>query len=583
MPESLDKRTSTQIIQDWLSTCTHQHDCFSNQLPRLPARVLDLAPLSAGEHIVLVETGAENGRYMTLSHCWGNSKTIETRKETLPMMKLGIPWSTLPRTFQDAVSIAQELSIRYLWIDSLCIIQDDIADWERESSKMATIYANTYLNIAATCSRNSHDGFFKPRWMEAMSLSEIWSCPTKDVKIEGIHEGQPCEIFARFEQWRAHQDFLASDNASDIHIRSPLLARAWVFQELYLSPRTIHFHSSELVWECKDCVRCECTELEREINERNALSRHRQLGVSSLDPNQRLYFWLSIVNDYCKLNLTHESDRLPALAGLASRFAHQTTGKYFAGLWQKDLVRMLLWSLKHSWATCTRSRPSTAPSWSWASIAAYLEPSERGDNSPNYILVQDSHTSFRQDTNAHVLKVECSAPGINPFGEVPIGTILIHSTVLHSTLVRRRRLTHIGQNLVRTGLNLNHDNTIDMDSHVISYSAEEVHHNPEICIGADLIFAQEEDDLIIVTRHSFIPDIWLGEEEEILDGDKVLCLLLGTSEIRWRLSARATVALCLVLRYSTNREGAFERIGVMFCDTDSRIFRPRENCVVELV
>jgi hypothetical protein len=84
--------------------------------------------LTAGKHIVLVETSAENGRYITLSHCWGSSKTIETRKKTLPKMKHSIPWSTLPRTFQDAIAIAQELSIRYLWIDSLCIIQDNIAD-----------------------------------------------------------------------------------------------------------------------------------------------------------------------------------------------------------------------------------------------------------------------------------------------------------------------------------------------------------------------------------------------------------------------------------------------------------------------
>ncbi|KAH6670551.1 hypothetical protein B0J14DRAFT_427775, partial [Halenospora varia] len=267
---------------------------------------------------------------------------------------------------------------------------------------MATIYANTYLNIAATCSRTSDDGFLKPRWMEAMVLSQVWSCPVKDVKIEGIHEGRPFEIFARFELWRAHQDFLISDNVSDIHIRSPLLARAWVFQELYLSARTIHFHSSELIWECKDCVRCECTELENKINKENALSRQRQLEIPFLfDSNQRLYFWLSIVNEYCKLNLMYESDRLPALAGLA-----------------------------------------IAPSWSWASIVAYANPNERGDNSPNYVLVQGSYTSFKQDTNAKVLKVECTAPGISPFGQVPTGTIFICGTIVHSILVRRRLLSH---------------------------------------------------------------------------------------------------------------------------------------------
>jgi len=93
---------------------------------------------------------------------------------------------------------------------------------------------------------------------------------------------------------------------------------------------------------------------------------------------------------------------------------------------------------------------------------------------------------------------------------------------------------------------------------------------------------KKKNDLFVVTRQSFIPDIWLGEEEAILDGDSVLCLLLGTSDIQWHSGAK-TMALCLVLKLSTNREGAFERIGVMMCDSDSRIFRSGEDSVIELV
>ncbi|EHL02808.1 hypothetical protein M7I_1148 [Glarea lozoyensis 74030] len=272
---------------------------------------------------------------------------------------------------------------------------------------MAAVYANTYLNIAATCSRDSSDGIFQPRWHEAMVVRDVWSCPVKDVKITGTHQGQPYDVFARFEMWRAHRDFLMSNDVSDIHHRSPLLARSWVFQELYLSPRTIHFHSSELIWECKKSLRCECGELEHEVDEENALSRHRSLNsLSTLSDNQRSYLWLSIVTEYCQLNLTRESDRLPALAGLASRFENQT------------------------------------PSWSWASIVEYNDPNARGDNSPNYVLVRGSPTSFKQDANVKILDVTCTVPGINPYGQVSDGTIIIQGSVIYATLVRRRVETH---------------------------------------------------------------------------------------------------------------------------------------------
>jgi hypothetical protein len=573
---------SVQIIREWLNSCTEQHNCISDQLPKLPTRVLDLAPLADGHDLVLFESGPVNARYMTLSHCWGESKMIETRKETLRDMKNGIPSSTLPQTFQDAIAIAQDLGIRYLWIDSLCIIQDDIDDWEKESSTMAAVYANTYLNIAATCSRDSSDGIFQPRWHESMVVRDAWSCPVKDIKITGTHQGQPYEIFARFELWRAHRDFLMSNDVSDIHHRSPLLARSWVFQELYLSPRTIHFHSSELVWECKKCVRCECGELEHEVDGENALSRHRSLDTSSmLSDNQRCYLWLSIVGEYCQLNLTRESDRLPALAGLASRFEDQSTGRYFAGLWQNDLVRMLLWSLSQSKATCERDF-SIAPSWSWASIVEYDDPNSRGDNSPNYLLVRGSPTSFKQDADVEILDINCTVPGINPYGQVSDGMIRIRGSVIYATLVRRRIESHVGNNDVHTSITLHWDNTIDPASSTRYFSEAQVLEEPQICVGVDVLFEHEEDDFVVVTCQSFIPDIWIGEHWEILDGDEVLCLFLGTSKINFRDGAR-TMGLRLVLRYSEEREGAFERIGVMMCETDSVIFWEREDRVVELI
>jgi hypothetical protein len=100
---------------------------------------------------------------MTLSHCWGPAQLITTTANTIEQKKAGIPLEDLPQTFKDAVALTRNLGIRYLWIDSLCIKQLDKDDWEREASKMGSVYLHSYLNIAATSSAEGRAGCFKER------------------------------------------------------------------------------------------------------------------------------------------------------------------------------------------------------------------------------------------------------------------------------------------------------------------------------------------------------------------------------------------------------------------------------------
>jgi hypothetical protein len=110
--------------------------------------------------IRLVETTGEIGRYNCLSYCWGQGMTLKTTQETLDLHKARIPWQSLPKTFQDAIEFTRRLGVRYIWIDSLCIIQHDKEDWERESAKMYEVYRKSYLTLAATSSANAEGGCF---------------------------------------------------------------------------------------------------------------------------------------------------------------------------------------------------------------------------------------------------------------------------------------------------------------------------------------------------------------------------------------------------------------------------------------
>ncbi|KAI0532973.1 heterokaryon incompatibility protein-domain-containing protein [Xylaria digitata] len=121
----------------------------------LPKRVL-LVGSKSDNTIKLIEGSKERVRYICLSHCWGNAESIKTTNRNITNHAIGISWSDLPRVYCDAITFCRELEVQYLWIDSLCIKQDDEEDWVEESSKIASIYENSYITLAATSSRN-HD------------------------------------------------------------------------------------------------------------------------------------------------------------------------------------------------------------------------------------------------------------------------------------------------------------------------------------------------------------------------------------------------------------------------------------------
>ncbi|PVH88185.1 HET-domain-containing protein, partial [Cadophora sp. DSE1049] len=236
---------------------------------------------------------------MSLSHCWGLEQIITTTTNTLQERKVGIKLSDLSKTFRHAVEITRGLGIRYLWIDSLCIIQDDMKDWEVESAKMADVYMNSQLNIAATHSSSGKGGCF----------AERWSLDNEELEYK---------IYVRNALHVAHDHFTRSmDYTNTMELASPLLSRAWVFQERLLSVRTLHFHAEELIWECGSGISCECSRLE---------------DYQGATESQVLDIWLELVREYCSLKLTKQIDRLTALSGLASRVATRLSGEYLAGL-----------------------------------------------------------------------------------------------------------------------------------------------------------------------------------------------------------------------------------------------------------
>ena len=163
-----------------------------------------------------------------------------TTSENYQLNRKGVSLASLPKSFRDAVDFTRKLEIRYLWIDSLCIVQDDDEDWRRESANMDEIYQNAFLTISALNSTNCDSGLYRTALRQAhrLELVDEPGCRRNIYVRERLkHPGEYTEFTER-----AREAF-------------PLMTRAWAYQERLLSPRILHFASSELIWSCTEPLR----------------------------------------------------------------------------------------------------------------------------------------------------------------------------------------------------------------------------------------------------------------------------------------------------------------------------------------
>jgi hypothetical protein len=170
------------------------------------------------------------GKYATLSHCWGKVQISHLLISNQADFERGIPVATLPVTFQQAIYMTRFLDIPYLWIDSLCIIQDSVSDWEVESAAMARVYGHALVNIAAASSADSRGGLFYTRDLAAVEPFTVYA-PGSGTLAKGWYTWEDNNRWHRIGEEPLHQ-------------------RGSVLQERLLSSRTIHFTKSEIVWHC---------------------------------------------------------------------------------------------------------------------------------------------------------------------------------------------------------------------------------------------------------------------------------------------------------------------------------------------
>jgi len=219
------------------SSCCSSHDTcnLARSNGSLPTRLLDVGNPRASFVKVQVTTPATTGEYLALSHCWGDPSdmaTVLTNETFNEYITTGLAFELLPKTFQDAVLFTRSLGKRYLWIDSLCIIQNNADDWDREAATVCSVYQGALLTIAAASSSSGRGGL-------------LYEPPTH--RITRTTPNGPYTLFGRESIRHKEKEY-------------PLLTRGWASQERLLSPRTLYFGSKELLWERRGSRTCQCGE-----------------------------------------------------------------------------------------------------------------------------------------------------------------------------------------------------------------------------------------------------------------------------------------------------------------------------------
>lgn len=301
------------LAKKWLQECIGKHEnCVKAVQQVLPTRLICLE----GNNVCLIyTTPGVHLKYATLSYSWGSIKFIRLLKENFYDLQKHIPESQLTKTFSDAIHITRSLGLEYIWIDSLCIIQDDIEDWRRVAPQMSRVYGGSTINIAASSSLDGNGG-----------------CIYDDADIRSTRKAFRYRLKMKDERpW----ELLPLRLYQNCTIFTHLASRAWCFQERLLAPRTLHFSKTDMFWECyeKDACGLYPNGLPQCLCEHRRYQKKAPLAS----------IWFEIMEMYSAAKLTVASDKLIALSGLAYAVQTETGDDYVAGMWRKDLESQLLW------------------------------------------------------------------------------------------------------------------------------------------------------------------------------------------------------------------------------------------------
>jgi hypothetical protein len=497
IPESTGDPKVMKLGLEWLETCQSFHtQCEAIDETRrqgyYPSRLLNVGT-SECETVRLMRTDLEppvkGSRYATLSHCWGQHVPfIRLTAENKTSLMTEIPPERLPRSFMDAVITCRHLRIRFLWIDSLCILQSGPGaeeDWQYHVGEMHVIYANCVLDIVIAHAENPEVGAFvkrNPAFIRTAHVyapvqmgfhePQVYVDRDREREAEGDNTGKVNSVFSSGDIPRKHDDATQSDDRPEYCLvtifapdcdwssslsNQPLWKRGWVFQERLMSPRMLVFGNDRIYWQChlrmvneylphgmpgSGDIYDEYARTPFTLPE--AVLRLNPPSILTDEESSYLHReWYLLVDYYSMTELTYPAkDKLAAIAAIAGRFGRILPGNYCAGLFEIDLPLGLLWEQCYRrgtadahWKMIERSLEITfdsdrdeeceAPTWSWASVDGRTAFSAPMWAHEGYLFQASCYTLATLDEASVELK-----DSENPYGQVTSGELVLTGSLI---------------------------------------------------------------------------------------------------------------------------------------------------------
>lgn len=444
----------------WLESCYHDHPDLPEVAKYTPKRLLQISRSFDGSSCVSIVDGSPPVAYAALSYKWGGTHEpalTRSRLKAAAASSLQFDLETLPKTIADAIKVTQAFEINHLWVDALCIVQDDDEDKAREVGQMSLIYSQATVTILASRSNSASDGFLHCRHGKECHGKAERSYPTKwDFRLP-----------YRTQSGEQGSIIMTEPNPGDVE---PLDTRAWAFQELMLSPHIISYGTMRTVFDCLSVIPSlqkhfikfsdDGDKRARESYASIAIRRnvHTVLyapfedqrgddyswqmakkawegvigngqthGAISMRPHSpTMGLWERLLTSYTRRELTIPQDRLNGFAAVAEAFAKYSNDQYVAGFWRTDLLATLVWAREWPYEQHPPKRPTKycGPTWSWASIAGTI-----------CSITNCFYEVIRWDRKLSIL--DCQATLVNEatkFGAVSSGFLKLSGRVVRGTI-----------------------------------------------------------------------------------------------------------------------------------------------------
>ncbi|KAK6858276.1 hypothetical protein PG995_005975 [Apiospora arundinis] len=417
-----------EVLREFLSDCHNRHDvCNKSMDSRMPTYLIEILddPISASDPVLRLVYRPPGVDYAALSYCWGGDQKVKLTLSTIAEFTGAVQYSLLPKTLQDAVITAQMLGLKFLWIDALCVVQDDAVHIAREIAMMPSIYQNAYITIYAARASGADQGF----------LDDIVTPSTSSHSFQfGICT--PDELVSTDMNGQIEGDYFIPNIVGSVicfcdldesNVVSPIERRGWTFQEYLLSPRILEFGMYQTSFKCLKFELRNSGHESLDYGKRaerltEFRSKFHNFGASD-DSEGRSAIplpWEVTVAHFAQREISNPRDRLRAISGVATVQGYHEGGTYLAGLWKEHLSTQLQWE-----AVGTKPRPAEyrAPSWSWASVDEDI----------------DFHGGVTPEMSGRDLQVLDARIDLKdqsaPYGEVDYGSLTVRGWVKQKKVV----------------------------------------------------------------------------------------------------------------------------------------------------